>query len=154
MAAQPKSEAELIRALSEDLALEILASYPAEDFAEADFTSLGEAAVYLAQQEPGVGPALQDLIAKVPKRRGHEDGAGHSRGQRRRMRLSAGAAGTMNPCTASAAMIALMIRMKRSFSSWVICLPRAGRSSRTWPVIRTPAEGVGRDSRRLGLRID
>ena len=47
-AAQPKSEAELIRALSEDLALEILASYPAEDFAEADFTSLGEAAVYLA----------------------------------------------------------------------------------------------------------
>ena len=36
-------------------------------FCGADFTSLGEAAVYLAQQELGVGPALQDLIAKVPK---------------------------------------------------------------------------------------
>ena len=67
MAAERKSEAELIRALSEDLALEILASYMPEDFADADFTSLGEAAVYLAQHEPGVGPALQDLIAKVQK---------------------------------------------------------------------------------------
>ncbi len=70
MAAEPKSEAELIRALSEDLALEILASYTPEDFAEADFTSLGEAAVYLAQHELGVGPALQDLIAKVQKAAG------------------------------------------------------------------------------------
>src|SRR4051812_25289580 len=75
MAAEPKSEAELIRALSEDLALEILASYTPEDFADADFTSLGEAAlgeaaVYLAQHEPGVGPAPQDLIAKVQKAAG------------------------------------------------------------------------------------
>src|SRR4051812_44664314 len=62
MATEPKSEAALIRALSEDLALEILASYTPEAFADADFTSLGEAAVYLAQHEPGVGPALQDLI--------------------------------------------------------------------------------------------
>src|SRR5215216_5102392 len=46
MAAEPKSEVDLIRALSEDLALEILASYMPEDFADADFTSLGEAAVY------------------------------------------------------------------------------------------------------------
>jgi len=38
-------EAELIRALSEDLALEILASYAPDDFADADFTSLGRAAV-------------------------------------------------------------------------------------------------------------
>ena len=45
MAAEPKSEVDLIRALSEDLAMEILASYTPEDFAEADFTSLGEAAV-------------------------------------------------------------------------------------------------------------
>src|SRR3954469_8198088 len=37
-------EVELIRALSEDLALEILASYAPEDFADADFTSLGKAA--------------------------------------------------------------------------------------------------------------
>ena len=41
MAAERKSEAELIRALSEDLALEIPASYMPEDFADADFTSLG-----------------------------------------------------------------------------------------------------------------
>jgi hypothetical protein len=33
-------EAELIRALAEDLALEILASYTPEDFESADFTSL------------------------------------------------------------------------------------------------------------------
>ena len=39
-------EAELIRALAEDLALEILTSYTsAEDFADADFSSLGNAAV-------------------------------------------------------------------------------------------------------------
>jgi len=67
MAAEPKSEAELIRALSEDLALEILASYTPEDFADADFTSLGEAAVYLAQHEQGPGPALQELITRVQK---------------------------------------------------------------------------------------
>jgi hypothetical protein len=33
-------EAELIRALAEDLALEILTSYTADDFEDADFSSL------------------------------------------------------------------------------------------------------------------
>jgi hypothetical protein len=70
MAAEPKSEADLIRALAEDLALEILASYNPDDFAEADFTSLGEAAVYLTQHETGPGPALQELIAKVQRAAG------------------------------------------------------------------------------------
>jgi hypothetical protein len=43
-------EAELIRALAEDLALEIVASYPSsEDFRDVDFTSLGKAAVYLEE---------------------------------------------------------------------------------------------------------
>jgi len=58
-------EAELIRALAEDLALEILASYKTNDFEDADFTSLGQAAVYLEEQGTGPGPALQELIAKV-----------------------------------------------------------------------------------------
>ena len=70
MTAAPKSEADLIRALAEDLALEILASYEPEDFAEADFTSLGAAAIYLSQHELGPGPALQELIAKVQKAAG------------------------------------------------------------------------------------
>jgi len=70
MTAAPKSEADLIRALAEDLALEILASYAPEDFAEADFTSLGAAAVYLTEHEQGPGPALQELIAKVQKAAG------------------------------------------------------------------------------------
>ena len=70
MKAEPKSEADLIRALAEDLALEILASYNPDDFADADFTSLGEAAVYLTQHETGPGPALQELIAKVQKAAG------------------------------------------------------------------------------------
>jgi len=70
MAAEPKSEADLIRALAEDLALEILASYTPDDLADADFTSLGEAAVYLAQHEPGPGPALEELIVKVQKAAG------------------------------------------------------------------------------------
>ncbi len=48
MSAEPRSEADLIRALAEDLALEILASYTPEDFADANFTSLGEAAIYLS----------------------------------------------------------------------------------------------------------
>jgi hypothetical protein len=49
MAAEPTSEADLIRALAEDLALEILASYTPEDFADADFIrSIGES--NLAQQ--------------------------------------------------------------------------------------------------------
>src|SRR5215203_429518 len=37
------AEVELIRALSEDLPLEILASYAPDDFVDADFTSLGKA---------------------------------------------------------------------------------------------------------------
>ncbi len=48
-------EGQLIRALAEDLALEILAAYSAEDFADADFTTLGKAAVYLADH--GSAPA-------------------------------------------------------------------------------------------------
>jgi hypothetical protein len=70
MTAEPKSEADLIRALAEDLALEILASYTADDFADADFTSLGEAAVYLTQHAQGPGPTLERLIAKVQKAAG------------------------------------------------------------------------------------
>ena len=64
--ARPMSpEVELIRALSEDLALEILASYAPEDFADADFTSLGKAAVYLSDHGSASGPALEELITKV-----------------------------------------------------------------------------------------
>jgi len=63
-------EAELIRALAEDLALEILASYTPEDFETADLSSLGRAAVYLADHEDGPGPALQELIAKIQKAAG------------------------------------------------------------------------------------
>jgi hypothetical protein len=59
-------EAELIRVLAEDLALETLASYKSEDFETADCTSLGKAAVH----EDGPGPALQELIAKVQKAAG------------------------------------------------------------------------------------
>jgi hypothetical protein len=67
-------EAELIRALAEDLALEILASYTsAEDFDDADFSSLGKAAVYLEEQADGPGPALQELIAKVQSAAGSKD---------------------------------------------------------------------------------
>ena len=58
-------EAELIRALAEDLALEILASYTTDDFEDADFSSLGMAAVYLEENGDGPGPALQELIVKV-----------------------------------------------------------------------------------------
>ena len=65
-------EVELIRALSEDLALEILASYAPDDFADADFTSLGKAAVYLTDQGSAPGPALEELITKVQKAAGTE----------------------------------------------------------------------------------
>ena len=44
-------EAELIRACVEDLALEILTSYTDEDFEDADFSSLGNAAVYLQERQ-------------------------------------------------------------------------------------------------------
>lgn len=58
-------EAKLIRALAEDLALEVLASYGPEDFEGADFTSLGEAVVYLRGHDEGPGPALEELIRKL-----------------------------------------------------------------------------------------
>lgn len=58
-------ETRLIRALAEDLALEILASYQPDDFQGADFTSLGEAVVYLRNHDEGPGPALEELIRKV-----------------------------------------------------------------------------------------
>jgi hypothetical protein len=64
-------EVELIRALSEDLALEILASYAPEDFADADFTSLGKAAVYLADHGSAPGPALEELITKIQNAAGY-----------------------------------------------------------------------------------
>ena len=67
MTAEPKSEADLIRALAEDLALEILASYKPDDFADADFTSLGEAAVYLGQHEQGPGPRPSGAYHQGPK---------------------------------------------------------------------------------------
>ncbi len=58
-------EIELIRALAEDLALEILASYKLEDFEDADFTSLGKAVAYLTEQGEAPGPALERLMNKV-----------------------------------------------------------------------------------------
>jgi hypothetical protein len=58
-------EAELIRALAEDLAVEILASYTADDFRDADFTTLGLAAVYLEEHGSEPGPVLVELIANV-----------------------------------------------------------------------------------------
>ena len=58
-------EAELIRALAEDLAVEILASYSAEDFRDADFTSLGQAAVYLEEHGSEPGPAFLELVVKI-----------------------------------------------------------------------------------------
>jgi len=59
-------EAELIGALAEDLALEMLASSPSEEeFHDVDFTSRSQAAAYREEQADGVGPALQKLIARV-----------------------------------------------------------------------------------------
>ena len=58
-------ENDLIRALAEDLALEILASYTAEDYRDADFTSLGLAAVYLEEHGGEPGPALLELVVKI-----------------------------------------------------------------------------------------
>jgi hypothetical protein len=63
-------EVELIRALAEDLALEILASYTPDDFRDADFSSLGKAAVYLADHNEELGPSLQELIKRVQKAAG------------------------------------------------------------------------------------
>jgi hypothetical protein len=47
-----------------------LASYTPEDFQQADFTSLGKAAVYLTQHDEGPGPALEELIKKVQHAQG------------------------------------------------------------------------------------
>ena len=58
-------EAKLIRGLAEDLALEVLTSYEPEDFKAAEFTSLGQAYVYLREHNEGPGPALEELIKKV-----------------------------------------------------------------------------------------
>jgi len=58
-------EVELIRALAEDLALEILAAYKPEDFEEADFSSLGQVLAYLTERGEAPGPALNQLMAKV-----------------------------------------------------------------------------------------
>jgi hypothetical protein len=65
MASEP--EVALIRALAEDLALEILASYKPKDFADADFTSLGESTACLADKGETLGPAFQKLVEKVQK---------------------------------------------------------------------------------------
>jgi hypothetical protein len=55
---------------SDAVALEILASYTPEDFQQAEFTSLGKAAVYLTQHDEGPGPALEELIKKVQHAQG------------------------------------------------------------------------------------
>jgi hypothetical protein len=67
MTAEPKSEADLIRALAEDLALEILASYTARTLKMPTSPAWGEAAAYLIQHAQGPGPALEKLTAKVQK---------------------------------------------------------------------------------------
>ncbi len=67
------AETQLIRALAEDLALEILASYTPEDFGGADFTSLGQAFVYLKEHDEGPGPALEELTRKVQSFAGSEE---------------------------------------------------------------------------------
>ena len=64
-------EVELIRALSEDLALEILASYAPEDFADADFTSLGKAAVYLADHGSAPGARTRRANHESSERGGY-----------------------------------------------------------------------------------
>ena len=57
------------------MALEILTSYTsAGDFEDADFRSLGKAAVYLEEQGDGPGPVLQELIAKIQSAAGMSAG--------------------------------------------------------------------------------
>jgi hypothetical protein len=63
-------EVQLIRALAEDLSIEILASYADEDFAEADLLTLGSAAVYLSEHD-AVGPSFQELLVKLETVRRH-----------------------------------------------------------------------------------
>ena len=52
-------EAELIRALAEDLALEILASYTPEDFESADYSSLGRPPSTWPTTRTGQGPPFR-----------------------------------------------------------------------------------------------
>ncbi len=59
------AETKLIRALAEDLAVQILASYSPEDFKGADFTSLGQAFIYLREHGEEPGPAFGELTKKV-----------------------------------------------------------------------------------------
>lgn len=59
------AETKLIRALAEDLAVEVLASYAPEDFKGADFTSLGQAFVYLRENGEEPGPAFEELTRRV-----------------------------------------------------------------------------------------
>ncbi len=66
------AETKLIRALAEDLAVEILASYSPEDFESADFTSLGQAFVYLREHGEEPGPAFDELTRKVQSFAGSE----------------------------------------------------------------------------------
>jgi hypothetical protein len=66
-------EAELIRALAEDFALEVLASYGPDDFADADFSSLGQAVLYLRDHDASPGPALEELIRKVQSFSGSDE---------------------------------------------------------------------------------
>jgi len=66
------AETKLIRALAEDLALEILASYSPEDSDGAEFTSLGQAFVYLQEHGEEPGPAFEELTKKVQSFAGSE----------------------------------------------------------------------------------
>ena len=58
-------EVELTRALAEDLAIEILASYTDDDFADADLSSLGSAAVYLSEYD-ALGPGILQYRRAAP----------------------------------------------------------------------------------------
>ena len=66
------AETKLIRALAEDLALEVLASYSPEDFKTADFTSLGQAFVHLREHGEEPGPVFDELTKKVQSFAGSE----------------------------------------------------------------------------------
>ena len=66
------AETKLIRALAEDLALEVLASYSPSDFESADFTSLGQAFVYLREHGEEPGPVFDELTKKVQSFAGTE----------------------------------------------------------------------------------
>jgi hypothetical protein len=61
-------EVELIRALAEDLALEILVSYTPEDFQQADFTSLGMGLLHESSHR-GFVARMGDLAAEAGGRK-------------------------------------------------------------------------------------